>query len=221
MPNPDDLFTELETQTTRVEEKFVRSYVEVSNVAGRRKYAPLDPTMDQAEYDLDVRAYCVISHAAIEHFVERIAIELLEAVKSAWNQKNPKASHILQALIAFYGITFDVERDKNLSTTTYGDHIRGVLDKLSTRFSNDVNRNHGVSIEYLRKLLYPVAIDITTDPDQLSSLAQLTKHRGKYAHEFAAIRPITPEEALEIVTDCVKLCRDIRDKAKDKIAECA
>lgn len=76
--------------------------------------------------------------------------------------------------------------------------------------------NHGVAIKYLRKLLYPLAIDFD-DTTLLGSLEQIAQTRGDFAHKVGATRVVSPEDARKWVGDCIELSRLIMKNAVKRL----
>ena len=182
-----------------------------------------NPLASPDDYDFDVKSFCILSHAAFEDYAETIVLKVLHY--SIENYVN--SHHISESLITLMHFKasgsgyFDKLGDNAPLTNVY-DYVRGILSDIKSSFSNEViMQNHGVSLKYLRQLLMPVAIDIPNDPKILNSLKLLANERGFYAHRFqhqgTIKKSIEPEQAKNIVDDCLSLCRDIRDKAKARI----
>jgi len=181
-------------------------------------------TSSPSDYNNDVKSFCILSHAALEEFTETVAITVMD--KTVDNFVNHhKITEPLVALMHFKS-NGDVylsksEDDDKIETVTSYDYIRLKLAEIKDRFSKEVFNNHGVSLKYIKQLLMPVSIDISTDPTLLNSLKLLARERGSYAHKFldkgSIKKSIAPEDAQTIVTDCLKLCFDIKEKAKAKI----
>jgi len=175
------------------------------------------------EYNLDVKSYCILCHAAFEEFIEFIALQTMTiAIKKYQNEL--KISKPIISLMHFKGgYTNYLDKDtEHLSidkiVTTY-DYTRKKLDEIKSSFSKEVYGNHGVSLKYLRNLLMPVSVDIPTDVNWSNSLEKLANERGAYAHKFLedsgrVKQSIDPETAKVIVSDCLNLCEEIKERAK-------
>lgn len=177
------------------------------------QYFPADPTVGPEEYELDVRAYCLLCHAAIEQFVEDVALELMNDAIGRWLAER-RYGATLAAATAYFNASIVVDDDETRGETRLFDYLRPHYDEIKRRFSNLVHENHGVSPKYLRHLMVPVGIDIRDDVRLRQSLSRLASSRGQFAHKHAASIVLSPEDARAIVEDCLELCQDLRDKAQ-------
>lgn len=203
----EDYFNELLARVCALEAKFIEPFF------------PVNPLVQPSAYELEVRAYCVLAHAALEEFVERTVLNLMSEAIDAWLDKRTY-SDVLVTLVAYYGVKLIPDDDDSLDTTKVFDHLRKLFNTARDRFSKDVSQNHGASLKYLRKLLVPVAVDITDDVAWLNSLQQLAKERGDYAHKTGSVqRVLAPEDARRYVFDALVICDDIRAKVREKAAQ--
>ena len=176
------------------------------------QFLPANPTTLPIQYQLDVQAYCLLAHAAIEEYVEQVALALADETITSWS-KGARPNRTLVSLVAFYDEESSIEDDKVLTTTKCFDRIRHLLKSLHKKYSQDVQDNHGVSVKYLRRILYPVAIDISDDPKLQNSLRTLALERGSYAHKSTIKKVLSPEDAATCVQDCQTICLDIATQA--------
>ena len=204
MQDAQSLFEDLESHLTGLEDKFIRSFLGL-------------PTADPNDYDLFVRAYCVLSHAALEEYIESFALYVMERSVDNFILKQ-EVTDTLLTLTAYYGLKIEVDEDESADETKAFDQLRPLLENAKTRFSYSVHRNQGISIKYLRKLLCPIAVDIKQDPNLKNSLMQLAKERGTFAHRRAARKVISPEDAKNFLSDCLELCKDIKEKTDKRFA---
>ena len=205
MADVDDLFLELKSYIEELTGKFVS------------KYVPADPTTQPSAYEHDVRAYCVLCHAAFEDFVERVVLLVASHSVDAWTNSR-KPSHVVACLLCWHGAVLNIDTDENASETKPFDYIRPLLESAKGAFSKEVHKNHGISITYLRSLLIPVAMEVPQDANLLNSLKKLTDGRGSYAHKGRVKSVLAPEDAKRYVDDVLTLCDDIRAKAGVKLA---
>lgn len=211
MVDIDKLYADTESYIQSLEGSFLSKYL-------------ADPTTTPTDYDLDVKSYCILCHAAFEEFAETIAVNVMNQTVDNFILHH-RVSESLVSLMHFKAsgesyLNKQEEEDKIEIITSYN-YIRERLIEIKDRFSKEVFNNHGVSLKYIKQLFMPVAIDIPNDPTLLNSLKQLAKERGAYAHKFlergTIKRSIAPEDAKTIVNDCVQLCLDIKEKAKTRI----
>src|SRR5213596_647786 len=83
-----ELYLNLESQLQLLERRFVRPHL------------PLPPTSNPSDYDLDVRAYCMLSHAALEQYIDDVCLQLLIDAVDGWIETRA-ATNTLLALLAF------------------------------------------------------------------------------------------------------------------------
>ena len=189
----------------------------IAELEGRfiNQFIPVDPEIGPEEYEHFVKAYCLLSHAAIEEYIEEVALKVMKRSIDDWRNKKKLVNSLL-TIIAYYGIRIKV--DEGEEETKIFDYLRKILDDANDKFSKDVEKNHGISISNLRNLLIPVGIDIKQDINLKDSLKKLSSERGVYAHyqkgdRKGAKKVISPENAKSYVGDCLLLCEDIKDKA--------
>lgn len=185
------------------------------------KWIPADPSVLPDEFEHDVKAFCVLAHAAFEEFAEEISLIVMKAAKDAWlNQRFSKAT---VSILLAYQSKLDIIDDESQRQDKVFDQIRKSLDECVAAHSVALSKNHGFSLKYLRSILTPVAIDIPEDDIQMmGSLKDLTEARGSYAHSLAkqalygqwkrAGRPMVPESARDAVSDCLALCKELANR---------
>jgi hypothetical protein len=200
MADVNALYTELSSHIGELAKKFVDPYI------------PASPSAVPSDYALDVRAYCVLSHAAFEEFVEAVVLTVASGAVQDWMVKR-KATDVIISLIAWNGAKLKIDDDEASAETKPFDYLRSLVNEAKAAFSREVNKNQGISILHLRNLLIPVAIDIKSDPNLLNSLQKLAEGRGAYAHKGRVTTVLAPEDAKRYVQDVLALCDDIRVKA--------
>lgn len=210
---------------TDIEKLFNDLSVEISGLEARfiSRWIPAEPSVQPEDFEHDVKAFCVLAHAAFEEFVEEISLIVMKAAKQAWlNQKFSKSAI---ALLLAYQSRLNIVEDAGERQDKIFDQIRNGLDDCASAHSAALSKNHGFSLKYLRSILTPVAIDIPEDDIQMmSSLTELTEARGSYAHSLAkqalygqwkrAGRPMVPESARDAVSDCLALCQELATRGR-------
>lgn len=206
MADVNQLLAELKLEITGLEGRFILQWL------------PADPLVQPELFEHDVKAFCVLAHAAFEEFAEEISLIVVKTAKDAWlNQKFSRASI---AMLLAYQSKLEIIEEEGTKQNKVFDQIRTKLDECVAAHSVALSKNHGFSLKYLRNILTPVAIDIPEDNVQLmASLKDLTEARGSYAHSLAkkahygqwkrAGRPMVPEAARETVDDCFTLCTEL------------
>ena len=201
-----DLLAALEVEVLTLESRFLERWI------------PAEPDHTPSAFEHDVKAYCVLAHAAFEEFVESISTLAASAAKAAWLAGKPYLA--VKALLLAYDFKLSILENESETQDRFFDQVRKGLDECISKHSKALENNHGFSRKYLRSVLTPVAIDVPEDPSWLSSLSELSEARGSYAHKIAsealygrsrkAQRPMTPEKAKQAVQDCLNLCREIK-----------
>jgi hypothetical protein len=207
----DIIYTATETYISSLEKSFLDKHLE-------------NPLSTPDDYDYDVKSYCILCHAALEDYMETIALKVLDkAIENYVNHHHLSESIVTLMHFKAPSVNNYFEKlEDNAPLTNVYDYTRNILKDIKARFSKEITmQNHGASLKYIRQLLMPVAIDIPNDPQLLNSLQLLANERGFFAHKFQQSgnlkRSIEPEKAKIIMEDCLLLCWDIRDKAKSRI----
>ncbi len=209
------LVDDLDSHVEAVREKFLKPFL------------PANPLHKPSDYEHEVKAACVLSHAAFEEFVEKVSLHVMDDCLDRWHSKR-EASDPLLALCLRYKSTIAIEEDEDKSQDRCFDQVRAAVDEAKKKHSKLIDDNHGFSTKYLRAALTPVFINPPDDFKLISSLKTLTAARGSFAHsasrnaEFSANpkasrarTPLAPETAWEAIDDCLALCKEIaRDAEK-------
>ena len=203
----EKLLSELREDIEELEKTFVRGFID------DRKKKP-DQVADPDEYEHHVKAYCVLCHAALEEYFKDVARAVMKRCIKEWIYLR-KYTDTLVILVSYYGQKLEIDHDENTNETKVFDYLRGIFDEVEDKFSRAIYRNNGISLENLRNLLIPVAIDITDDANLKNSLNQLVHERGTYAHKGNK-GALAPEYAKDYVDDCLELCEDVKAKAESK-----
>jgi RiboL-PSP-HEPN len=198
----------------------LKTYVNDLAVKFIDNYLPAKPEITPDIYAHDVKAYCILAHAAFEEFIEGVALGLMDYATQRW-QFQRRMSDVILALLCRHGEKLEIDNDETSTGIKPFDYLRPLVENAKTSFSKEIHKNHGVSILYLRNMLIPVAIEISQDLNQLNSLKQLSDGRGTYAHKGLVKSVMAPEDAKRYVKDVLALCDDVRTKAEFEIAKLA
>lgn len=168
------------------------------------------------------KAYCVLSHAAFEDFVETLSLRVLQEAIDLWlNDK--KTTRPLLAALAFYRADFPIEEDEKKPQLLVFDLLRKALDQIKTAHSKALNDNHGFNVKYLRKILTPIAVDVDLGLKYEGSVDKLCQARGRYAHKItkdtsfsfhSVASSISPKDARNLVGDCIEYCELLDTRAE-------
>jgi RiboL-PSP-HEPN len=187
----------LKQQIASFEEKYIKHHL------------PADPSEDPEEYDLDVKSYFILSHAAFEEYFESIALKVVSIAEEKWIlHKTPTKTAM--AIFLFTNIKFKIPDDDEPLEDNLFNIFRKQFGECKRKFSNDITKNHGCSPKYLKKILLPAGIDFQPDTNALNSFTQLARNRGQYAHKGSARNILVPEDALDFVNDCLEFAEKIQ-----------
>jgi hypothetical protein len=190
------------------------SYIQELGVKFVDKFIPANPATPPTDYAHDVRAYCVLCHAAFEDYMETVVLAVASHAVDQWVAVTPrKINDVVPALLSWHGAKMKIDDNENSPEQKPFDYLRPLILQAKGAFSREVFKNHGVSILYLRNLLIPVAIEINPDPNLLNSLKKLAEGRGNYAHKGKVKTVLAPEDAKKHVQDVLTICDDVRVKA--------
>ena len=170
---------QLEMYLLELEEKYINPHI--------------DPLQTPKDYELDVRSFCVLTHAAFEEFVEYICIYLLNEIETNFIN-NQRISYSSLCLLHFKGTDKDVDDDTWNDGEKIFDRLKSQIKDIKSSFSNYImENNHG----------------------KVTSLNNLAKYRGTYAHTSHR-KPLTvsPEDAWHCVNDVYGMCMKLADKAR-------
>lgn len=193
-----DLHTDLIINLDNVYLKFLKRHRE-------------NPLSTPEEYNDDVKAYCILSHAYLEEYFEVIAMKVMSISLKLFEVKKEITSPLL-TLLSYSNHRYELLADTGkVRYKSVNERLRSVIDSTKTQFSAEIHHNHGVSENYLRKILGPVSIDVPQNPNLLNSLVKLADARGSYAH-MNAKRTLAPEDAKNYVEDCILISIEVNMK---------
>lgn len=195
----DDLYTELIQYLSLLDKKFIDQFIskDKSNIS----------------YEFEVKAFCILSHAALEDYFEAIALIIIDKSIEKWI-KDRTINDSLLMLVGYINERIRIDDNTPQETNTF-EYLREHIELIKEKFSNMVNRNHGISLYHLRQLLLPVAINIKDDADLKDSLNKFSETRGFYSHK--KIRNTkSPEDMRKYIEDCKIFCEDIKNQAIQK-----
>ncbi len=176
-------------------------------------YIPVDPDVGPEKYELDVKAYCLLTHAAFEQYFEELCLSMMTSAVETWTLSR-KLTDCLLMLLARYGMRYELSSDDDGPDIKIYDHVRLMAEEVKRRYSRDIHENHGIPPKYLRSMLVPVGLDFNPDANTTNSLCKLAQERGEYAHRGFLHRSLAPEDAEKYVDDCFHLAEEMRSKAE-------
>lgn len=158
------------------------------------------------EEELDVAAFSVLTHGALENYVEGLAVWALARLEKNWIFRK-RASRGTAALL----LQTEHSSDNETDTRSVFDALREALDKAKNDHSRVIQKNNGIAVKHLRSLLSPLGVDVPTDPLLIGSLDVLVKMRHSWAHQsrFGAKTVRSAADAKKTVGDCVALAEKL------------
>lgn len=174
-----------------------------------------DPLENPEAYKLDVRSYCVLSHAAFEEFVENVCLYALNEIEDKF-VNTQRISYSTLCLLHFNGNNKTIDDDSWNDNDRIYDYLLAQLKSIKSVFSKYiVNQNHGVGVKYLKKLLIPLGLYTPLDIKHLTSLDNLTQYRGGYAHtSHRNIRSLAPEDTKTYIRDVYEIMIELANKTR-------
>jgi hypothetical protein len=135
---------------------------------------------------LKIRSYIILSHAAIEEYLESLSREI--ALKSISLLKDENfVSYSLLALISHYKSkfpqTFVVPASSHILRSTLAD----LSDQAIMKHEKAIDDNHGIRAKSVNNLFYPIGVDADRGyPGLVPALDTFGLKRGRYAHGLGA-----------------------------------
>lgn len=172
MADFDALFVALDIEAVQLNERYLKRFI------------PVDPQHTPADFEYDVKAFSILSHAAFEEYVEAVSEAMMLKIENDLLQN--KITLATACLLSTYGVKLLFLDNENDTEKSCFDRVRVVIADAKKIHSKILKDNHGVSVRYLRKLLIPVGIDMPTGPG-MASLKKLADARGSFAHTMAKL----------------------------------
>jgi hypothetical protein len=185
----------------RIEKHFLTSHL--SSVA-------LGPPKQQEV--LDVAAYAVLAHGALENFVEGLGLWTLERLERTWIHRRRATGST--ASILLYRDAPPLSLDMTPGVLVF-DNVRTALQGAKSETSKRIEQNQGISLRHLRALFRPLGIDVPEDPLLAASLDSLVSLRHQWAHQyrFGAKVIKSAKDVQKIVGDCLVLADKLANGA--------
>jgi hypothetical protein len=182
-----------------------RSIKEVENRFLRPHLLPTKFGTPGKQEVLDVAAYVVLVHGALEGFVESLAQWLLKRSVSNWTAKK-KATRCTVSLLLYHKPPAE-----DIPGRSVFDNVRLSLDEAKKKMSLDIHDNHGITPRHLRAMFMPLGVDVPSDPVLTASLELLITMRHQWAHQDHRRAKIlkSAKDAQTTVSDCLTLAKKL------------
>lgn len=187
-------------------QRFVRE-IDARYLAPHTQTTTLAPPARAEE--LDVAAFAVLAHGALENFVEGLALYVVARVQTNWLRNRLSRSTVALLRGASLG------SDPASEARSVFDQIRIAIDEAKESHSLRVGKNHGIAIKHLRRLLLPVGVDVPSDPNLVGALDVLVKVRHDWAHQYryGARTSRSATDVRQTVQDCLVLAERLCQNA--------
>lgn len=153
---------------TTLERRFLTPYLPVGRLEA--------PAPDET---LNVGAYIVLTHGALENFVEGLALWVLSKVVKKWTISKKATRSTASALLYQPVPPLD-----NPDITTIYDNLRESLNAANQSLSQTIQENNGITPRHLHVLFYPLGVDVPSDPLLIASLESVISMRHYWAHQY-------------------------------------
>ncbi|UXT89760.1 HEPN domain-containing protein [Agrobacterium pusense] len=181
------------------------------------QYFPAHPEDEAKAYNHDVKAYCVLSHAVFEEFIENLSSSMVNKIQNDLLEK--KITLSTACFLMYWESKISIDEK---SKTDCFSLVRNAISTAKQRHSALINDNHGFSKKYMQSLLMSVGLNL---PNELAmdSVTKLADARGAFAHKRVdgaeyemkyqkATRVMSPDDAKTIVFDCYVACKDMVER---------
>lgn len=165
-------------------------------------------SLDANKYSLSVRAFCVLSHAALEQCFEDVA--LATAINRIGDFKTTSlVNRTIITLIMYHGASETIPDGEYDVTIRTFDLLRKSVDDAHRNFSRAVNENHGISFPHLSGLLSPTGLDVQLEDSEKDAISLFKQARGEHAHTYITRVIIGPEDAVRYAFQILMLARRV------------
>jgi hypothetical protein len=154
---------------------------------------------------LDVAAYVVLVHGALENFIEGLALWVVERSVASWTMRK-RTTRSTASLLLYQSVPSDAE-----TTSRVFDNIRTSLDKAKSMVSKSVSMNNGIAPDHLRTLFLPLGVTVPDDPVLTASLELLVALRHQWAHQYRYGAKVirSASDTQTTVSDCMTLAEKL------------
>lgn len=157
------------------------------------------------EYMIFLRSYILLSHAAIEEFIEDTIKYYLNESEKIYLQDQK-----INSLLKWFLLKSEFSKEFQSKSFEYA------LGKLKSQYFEIINKNHGIKKSNLEKMLFKIGIEnISFEPfEKIGEMrGNFAHYGGKGAHMSLKISvPLNP-------MDCVKMVEDVLGIIKEELIE--
>jgi hypothetical protein len=195
-------YASLKRFISEIEAKFLQPHL------GSPTLAP--PSRNES---LDVAAFVVLAHGAIENFVEGLALWLVSRLEHGLIYRK-RISRATAALLLSQEKPSHNYEDKY---TAFND-LRDAVQLAKSDVSRRIEQNHGIAPRHLRAIFRPLGVNVTDDPILIGSLDLLVSIRHHWAHQYRYARfPVkvhrSANDVQKTASDCLQVAQKLAKEA--------
>ncbi|HEH9440766.1 TPA: hypothetical protein SIA39_002791 [Aeromonas sobria] len=193
-----------------------------------------NPTAVLEDFKFDVKSYCVLLHAAIEDFIEGVALSIFRASCDIYLKEGVITIPFMYALHMSGAlekrITEIAEDDVDQKNGEIAHPVSpsiffmNQIKSAELHIQDLLGKNHGISRKYLKKILMALGVHIEFTDINYSHWKSISEYRGAYAHSdisyidvTKAKKPLAPEKSLEIGNAAIEFSMKIFSWAEDSL----
>lgn len=171
---------------------------------------------DSTYHHLKVQSYIFLAHAAIEEYIEDIALYVLSESIDKYKHND----HINKCLLSLIIFETVYQFDENTPRKSLKSEV---VEKFSTfvhiakkSHETEIGNNNGIKIDNQKKLLLPIGIDLeSVDLNLANSLDAFGAARGGIAHKF---KTKTKETKSSVLASTEQISNDLRQLDEAAVA---
>jgi len=151
---------------------------------------------------LDVAAYLVLTHGALENFVEGLGLWVLERLEDSWIRRQ-RATRATASILLYASAP---SREIAAGVTVFS-NLRTALRDAKSEASKQIAQNNGITPAHLRALFRPLGVDVPEDAVLVASLDLLVSLRHQWAHQYRFGGRVlkSAHDVKKTVADCLDL----------------
>jgi hypothetical protein len=192
---PREELRALKAYASELEKHFIRRYLTAPTLSPPNR-----------EESLQVAAYVVLVHGALENFIEGLALWTLDRTVTNWTAG--KATSRRTAAVLLYQPPPKIDSVQHV--TTY-ENIRLALASANQTQSIAIRDNNGIALKHVRELFYPLGVDVPNDPVLTGSIDMIVTMRHQWAHQYRFGTKIvkSAKDAMIAVADCLEFAKQL------------
>lgn len=164
----------------------------------------------------DARAYRLLCHAELEHYLEERTLEIADLSFRLWITKSRSSSPLISILSNVIGEQNGLPKKLGTNNDT-----NKIVSRVVAQYRHAVLTNNGIRTSNILTLLLPIGIlEGDIDPAWIATIDGFGAKRGTAAHTTSISYQIDPKDELQTIAQIVLGIKDIDQRlnaAKSKI----